>query len=244
MDLNLSIRQTNLKQWPPAGVEWYYFDEWVAIAHGDCREILPELPDGGADLLASDPPYNVGKDYGTYKDKLKKSDYWALAEWVKEESDRIAGGNIVLVLGSYGDILRKWWDLIPDAKLIIVKMGAISRNCAKNLFLQYHTVLTTVPSSIKVPDLWENIRWPGEGYFFDEARYGHPAMTPEKLAKRLASYFCPEGGLIVEPFLGVGTIAVGAKAVNRRCIGIEIEEKYCEIAANRCRQMVMELTCK
>jgi len=227
--------------WYPKNIQPYYSDEYVFIIHGDCREILPELLDGSADLLATDPPYNVGKDYGVYKDKLKKADYWALARWIKGEGDRLAGGNIALVLGSYGDILREWWNLVPEAKLIIVKMGAISRNCAKNLFLQYHTVLTTVPSNQKVPDLWENIRWPGEGYFFNEARYGHPAMTPEKLAKRLASYFCPEGGLIVEPFLGVGTIAVGAKAVNRKCIGIEIEERYCETSAKRCSQSVMRL---
>jgi len=216
----------------------YYQHEAVTIYHGDCREILPELPK--VDLVLTDPPYNVGKDYGKYKDNLKPKDYWLLASWLKSESDRLADGNINLVLGSYGDILRGWWNLLPKAKLIVVKMGAISRNCAKNLFLQYHTVLTTVPSNRKIPDLWEDIRWPGEGYFFNEPRFGHPAMTPETLARKLASLFSPDGGLILDPFLGVGTIAVGAKVTGRRSIGIEIEEKYCEIAANRCRQSVME----
>jgi len=224
------------------GVKHYYKDEWVAIYHADCRDILPLIPDKSFDLVLTDPPYNVGKDYGIYKDNLKKAEYWALASWIVEEAKRLASSNINLVLGSYGDILRGWWNLVPDAKLIIVKMGAISRNCAKNLFLQYHCILTTVPSNQKVADLWENIRWPGEGYFFDEPRYGHPAMTPEKLAKRLASYFSPtDNSVILDPFLGVGTMAVGAKSVNRKCIGIEIGEKYCEIAAKRCCQAVMRL---
>ncbi|KKL72441.1 hypothetical protein LCGC14_2084950, partial [marine sediment metagenome] len=47
--------------------------------------------------------------------------------------------------------------------------------------------------------------------------------------------------VILDPFLGSGTTAYCAKKLNRKCIGIEIEEKYCEIAANRCRQSVMEL---
>ncbi len=219
----------------------YYRDDAVAIYHADCRDILPLIPDKSIDLVLTDPPYNVGKDYGTYKDNLKKSEYWALASSLIQEIARLAGGNLAFVLGSYGDILRGWWNLSPEAKLIIVKMGAISRNCAKNLFLQYHCVITTVPSNIKKPDLWEDIRWPGEGYFFNEPRFGHPAMTPESLARRLASYFTPSDGITLDPFLGVGTMAVGAKIVNRKCIGIEISEKYCEVAAQRCSQSVMRL---
>jgi len=145
----------------------------------------------------------------------------------------------VLVLGSKP--LLDWWQFIPDAKLIIVRMGAVSNNKIKGLTLQYHPILTTVPSNKYMPDLWEDIRWPGEGYYFNEDRYGHPAMTPEKLARRLVSIFSEAGQTIVDPYLGCGTFAIASKLLNRKCIGIEIEEKYCEIASNRCRQMVMEL---
>jgi DNA modification methylase len=41
--------------WPPQGIEWYYSDDYTAIAHGDCREILPELPK--VDMIFTDPPY-------------------------------------------------------------------------------------------------------------------------------------------------------------------------------------------
>ncbi len=235
MDFNEIVDSINIKP--------YYLDREAGqvIYCADCRDILPLIPDKSIDLILTDPPYNVGKDYGIYKDDLKPKEYWKLASWMKDEIKRLARGQCALILGSYGDILRGWWNILPDAKLIIVKMGAISRNCAKNLFLQYHTVLTTVPSNRKIPDLWEDIRWPGEGYFFNEDRYGHPAMTPEKLARKLASLFSPENGIITDPFLGVGTMATGAKIVGRKAIGIEIEERYCHTAVERLRQSVMRL---
>jgi len=213
----------------------YYSDEWVTIYHGDNRELLPEI---SGDLLATDPPYNVGIDYGVYTDKLTTKDYHSLIKWLVHYAKTSVGGNMALVLGS--KLVLDWWQFIPEAKLVIVKMGAVSNNKIKGLHLQYHPLLTTVKSNKYMSDLWEDIRWPGEGYYFNEDRYGHPAMTPEKLARRMVSIFSKAGQTIVDPYLGIGTFAVASKVLNRKCIGIEIEEKYCEIAAKRCSQQVFD----
>lgn len=215
----------------------FYHDEWVTIHHMDYREGLSEIT--AVDLVLTDPPYNVGIDYGDYKDSLKFPEYREEIGKFINKARALSGNRIVLVLGS--KVLKCWWDFLPEAKLIIVRMGAVSNNKMKNLSLQFHPVLTTVPSNTYLPDLWEDIRWPGEGYFFNEPRFGHPAMTPEKLARRLVAIFSEPGQTILDPFLGVGTMAIASKVLNRYCIGFEIERKYCEIAANRCRQMVMEL---
>ena len=69
----------------------------------------------------------------------------------------------------------------------------------------------------------------------------HPAMFPQMLANRCISGWTKTENLILDPFLGSGTTAYCAKKLGRKCIGIEIEEKYCEIAAKRCSQMVMQL---
>ena len=69
----------------------------------------------------------------------------------------------------------------------------------------------------------------------------HPCQMPLALARRCILFSSNESDMTVDPFLGTGTFAFAAKQLNRCCIGYEIEEKYCEIAANRCRQMVMEL---
>ena len=70
--------------------------------------------------------------------------------------------------------------------------------------------------------------------------YGHPSQKPFKLIDQLV-ILCKDEKVIVDPFLGSGTVAYCAKRLGHKCIGIEVEERYCEIAANRCRQMVMAL---
>lgn len=206
---------------------------------GDCLEVMKEMPDGCVDLILVDPPYNVKIDYGKYKDKLKPKEYLKLIGELTKEFKRISDNKMVIILGSKGEILRAWWNNIPDAKLIIVRMGATSNNKIKNLGLQYHAVLTTVKSSKWMPDLWDDIRWPGEGYFYNEPRYGHPAMTPLKLAKRCIILFSKESSIIFDPFMGSGTIARASKDLKNKFIGIEINPEYCKIAEERLAQGVL-----
>jgi len=68
----------------------------------------------------------------------------------------------------------------------------------------------------------------------------HPTVKPLKLISYLITLGSREGDLILDPFVGSGTTMLASQLLGRKCIGIEIEEKYCEIAANRCRQSVME----
>jgi DNA modification methylase len=71
--------------------------------------------------------------------------------------------------------------------------------------------------------------------------FEHPAIFPEALAFDHISSWSNADNIILDPFLGSGTTAFCAKKLGRKCIGIEIEEKYCEIAAKRCSQSVMNL---
>jgi len=67
----------------------------------------------------------------------------------------------------------------------------------------------------------------------------HPVAFPAEIPKRCIEATTTEGGLILDPFMGSGTTLRAAKDLGRRAIGIEIEERYCEIAANRLRQEVL-----
>ncbi|MBA7671910.1 hypothetical protein ES703_80079 [subsurface metagenome] len=72
-------------------------------------------------------------------------------------------------------------------------------------------------------------------------RLKHQTQKPEVIIEKLIMVSSNPNDLILDPFLGSGTTAWCAKKLGRRCIGYEIEERYCEMAANRCRQMVFPL---
>lgn len=69
----------------------------------------------------------------------------------------------------------------------------------------------------------------------------HPCQMPEGLARRAMLFSTNEDAIVLDPFMGSGTTLRAAKDLGRKAIGIEIEEKYCEIAAKRMSQTVMDL---
>jgi len=69
----------------------------------------------------------------------------------------------------------------------------------------------------------------------------HPCQMPTELATRAIMFSSKANDVVIDPFMGSGTTLFSAKKLHRRAIGIEIEEKYCEIAAKRCSQGVFDL---
>lgn len=67
----------------------------------------------------------------------------------------------------------------------------------------------------------------------------HPTQKPLGIIAPLIQYSVPSSGLVLDPFMGSGSSLLAALELRRRAIGIEIEEKYCEIAANRLSQGVL-----
>lgn len=87
-------------------------------------------------------------------------------------------------------------------------------------------------------NLCKNVWWiPSVGY----RGKGHPTPFPLELAMGLIELFSQPGTIVVDPFLGSGTTLLAAKKLGRHAVGYEISEKYCALAANKCRQTVMEL---
>jgi site-specific DNA-methyltransferase (adenine-specific) len=77
--------------------------------------------------------------------------------------------------------------------------------------------------------VWEYLTC-GDG---DKLKHQHPATFPDKLPMDLIVCFCPEGGIVLDPFMGSGTTAIAALKLNRKFIGFEISQKYCELAYKR-----------
>ena len=81
--------------------------------------------------------------------------------------------------------------------------------------------------------MWE---FPGQS----TAQHGHPAPFPEELPRRLIKLFSFREDTVLDPFLGSGTTCRVAKTLGRRSIGVEIDARYCDVAATRCRSHVAE----
>lgn len=219
----------------------YYKENKIAIICDDCLNAMPDLEP--VDLVMTDPPYNVGKNYGDCKDNLTVREYEIFINRICSAINNISKNKIVIVLGSQP--LLKWWKKMPMAKLIIIQVKAgMSNRKPKGFVPKFRALLTTVGSKIFTGDLWDDIRWPGEGYFFDEANYDHPAITPLKLIKRCLNIFMDPNQICLDPFMGSGTTLVACKDLGRFGIGIEIEERYCEIAAKRLSQHVLDFNKK
>lgn len=195
----------------------YYKDDWCTIYCVDCQLILPMLEP--VDLVLTDPPYNVGKDFG---DKTDDSmiDY---EKWCGKWFTQIQSKNILITPGIAN--LKQW--LLRDPRWVIawVKNNSMKRitigfNCwepilfwGKNQPHSYRDVIIcpTIPQKIN----------------------GHPTPKPQKLFSILVSDYSIVGNTVLDLFMGSGTTLVVAKNLNRKSIGIEIEEKYCKIAIER-----------
>jgi len=70
----------------------------------------------------------------------------------------------------------------------------------------------------------------------------HPVAFPTEIPARCIAATTTAGGIVLDPFMGSGTTLVAAKNLGRKAVGIEIEERYCEIAAQRCSQGVLDLS--
>lgn len=208
------------------------------ICNIDLMSLLREIKDGSVDFAFSDPPYNKNKDYEIYQDNLPEEEYW---EWVRNfiaEYKRISNNKFGMFVGA--DLIKGYWDLMPDAKLIIVRKGAIGTPF-KDYYRQYSGFLCTAPPNGTIYDLWWDIKMPGEGYFFREERFEHPGLTSLKLTQRILNYFTREGQIVFDGFMGVGTTAVACKHLKRHYIGSELNPRYIEIAEDRLRRYALQV---
>ena len=207
----------------------YYQDEWVTIYHGDCREILPQLPK--VDLVLTDPPYGIGLDYGTFVDTPVnvRNLVVSVMPLILESASRVALTCGVRQIAWY-----------PPSTWILCWFNRAGTGMNPWGFTCWQPVL------VYGKDPYLENRMGGRPDYIEGSEGAstkeHPCAKPIKFWKKLlARVSVMSTDVVLDPFLGSGTTVEACKALNRKCIGIEIEEKYCEIAAKRCSQSVMAL---
>jgi DNA modification methylase len=219
-------------------MEPYYQDDLVTLYHGDCREILPVLT---ADVLITDPPYGVG--LGTDKD--------------------MRGGSHGLAKQPYGSYEDTYGNYLEVIVPVITQSLAMTTRGA--VFIGPH--LQELPKADAIGGIYcpagaGRTSWGFKTFlpvmFYGTApmlhkgarpnvirssavaeKNGHPCPKPLAWMRWLVDLASHPGETIVDPFAGSGTTLRAAADLGRNAIGVELEERYCELAARRLSQMVL-----
>jgi len=203
-----------------------YFDEdGCTIYHGDMMEILPFLD--GIDLIVTDPPYGVGLKYGESHDDSPDL-HW---DWFHRVLSVMRKASPQVIFTHRQEALKHLtdWDHVCIWHKPFNLTFSIKGWQAKwEPVFVYGGVVTSVQKEGTRPSNTDSWLFNSE-----KNRHGHPAEKPVALMKEIIGTF---SGNPCDPFMGSGTTLVAARDMGRKAIGIEIEEKYCEIAAKRLSQ--------
>lgn len=201
----------------------YYHGNGIKIYHGDCREILPELPK--VPLVLTDPPYAIGAGRGEWSATA------AVAIGLHEAAKRVSKGGALLAFTTtsgrgieftQGSIAGK----LPFNRLLTwCKTDGRSRAVSpwrwdSVAILAFGSVGSTATGSSSV------YQTPADY----ERETDHPAELPDGIADWL---YAPFGTDCLDPFMGTGRLLEPAVGSGKHVIGIELDERYCEIAAQR-----------
>ncbi len=202
----------------------YFETELGKLYCADCLEIIPQLEP--VDLVLTDPPYGIfkRKDDGImFGKKTIYSEDNSVSDWDKKPNIEIF--NLMLNKSKYYIIWggNYFADYLGSCKQPLVW----NKKTGNNNYADGELAFTNLLGTLRI----FNHQWCGA---FKDSERGlraiHPTQKPIALMIWCLSFV---DGTVLDPFLGSGTTAVACEQLNRRWIGIEISEKYCEIAAKR-----------
>lgn len=220
----------------------YYSDDFVVLLHGDCLEVTEWLE---ADVLVTDPPYGIAWS----RPALKSAKRQAASPGIRNDDSTHArdvalalwGNRPALVFGSLrADYPAEWRRMLVFEKPDIAT-GLMGQRLP--WFANWEPIFVLgkwpdqTPTRSAVVKTGERT---ASGYSGYTTRAGHSHAKPLDTMHLLISA-CPSG-TIADPFAGSGSTLVAAKALGRKAIGVELEERYCEIAARRLAQDVLDFT--
>jgi len=214
----------------------YYEQDGISIFLGDCQDVLPTIEAGNVDLVLTDPPYGISlQEHG------RNGHDWS----VVGDDDQTVGIAMLDALAAsktprmvFGSPKRPWpgrwrqhlvWDKGPA-----VGGGGDPSTCWKTT---WEVIQVADTPKLNGPRDSAVLRyWVGQRDY-----HHHPCQKPVPLLRYLIEKTTQPGATVADLFMGSGSTLVAAKETGRRAIGIEIEERYCEIAVRRLQQSVMNL---
>lgn len=218
----------------------------VTLHHGDCLEVMRQIPDKSVDLVVTDPPYEIATSgAGLYKqeDKQYVKELVGMkdgfSEEILDELCRIMKKINIYLFCSQKQIMplldyfvnRKGcnWNLISWHKSNPIPA------CGNKYLTDTEFILFFREKGVKVYGSFDTKRT----YYTtplnqkDKKKYGHPTCKPEEIVKNLIINSSNEGDIVLDCFMGSGTTGAVSVGINRKFIGIELNEQYFNIAAER-----------
>lgn len=224
----------------------YYEDERVTLYHGDALEVLGSLPNLSADAVITDPPYTERTHAKAKSNKGEGHDARVM------DFDSFSEADLMAALAECGRVTRRWvvatlayqhsfkLEERPPPGLRMMRIGAwVKTNPMPQI------------SADRPGTGWESIAymhredtkpaWNGGGragnYVLPVVQNeGHPTVKPLSMVQDFVRRFTNPGDVILDPFTGSGTTLRAAIDEGRKAIGVEIDERYCELIATRISQ--------
>ena len=232
------------------------------ILTGDCLDVLPTLEPESVDLVVTDPPYNIGIDYGGGKKADRRHDYdiWC-SRWINMccralrpggsmwiISGQEHGADIDIAIQNCGMTMRNritWHETF--GVYCHGKFGRCSRPiyyAVKGKGFTFNREAVTIPSA-RQTKYGDRRAAPGGKIMgdvwqinrvcgtFKERVKGVPTQLPEELVRRIVGVSSNPGDTVLDPFAGSGTIPAVAMSMGRKAVGIELNPDYAAIAEGR-----------
>lgn len=228
------------------GIKPYFERDGIVIYHGDCREILPLIDPASVELVLTDPPYGVGFDYGTGYDDTEAG-YIDFLWPIIEQAERTVTPAGHVVIWQSAKHMRHWGQWFPrewrpfalpkqfvQMRPTMVQWAtdyALFWKLGDGPFSKRHQ--RNVRGWQVSPARDWHVSTRGTASSWDTPARDHPCPRPIDSTRYLIGCFCAPGCVILDPFLGSGTTLIAAAIEGRRAIGIEIEERFCALAAQR-----------
>ena len=208
------------------------------VIQGNALDVLKTFPDKSIPLVVTSPPYNLDKEYDTYKDKMNWGDFMSWLMGIRRELHRVSE-NVVLIIGSHNGfeflsrlrehplgeqrtIVLPTWSIVNPVEVAVYEFSNRNRWSKKHRL----PIVCNGAIATYLPCIVGNVK--GQMLYGD-----HPCTFPERFPEAFIQSLSKEGDIILDPFSGTATTAVVAKKLNRDFIGIEISSKYVEVGRKR-----------